>query len=57
MNDHQDPEITGQPNEISESEIEEWFESEDTPPETTPGHIDIVQRYAQAQLRIVRTDP
>jgi hypothetical protein len=52
----EEPEST---NLISESEVEEWFESEDTPPEATAADKDadkdIVQRYSDAQLRIVRS--
>ncbi len=42
--------------EITEAEVEDWFEAEDMPPDTPPSeHVDIVQRYSEAQLRIVRT--
>lgn len=41
--------------EITEGEVDEWFESEEVPPETPPEHVDIVQRYTEAQLRIVRS--
>ena len=41
--------------EISEKEVEEWFESEDSAPESPTEQVDIVQRYSEAQLRIVRS--
>src|SRR5262245_61895106 len=44
-----------QPLEITEGEVEEWFESEDMPPDSPTEHVDIVQRYSEAQLRIVRS--
>jgi hypothetical protein len=44
-----------QPSEITEEEVEEWFESEDISPDSQPEHVDIVQRYSDAQLRIVRS--
>ena len=48
--------ITPEPaDEITELEVEEWFEEEEAPPETAPEHVDIVQRYSDAQLRIVRS--
>lgn len=49
------PEVPEHTAEITESEVEEWFESEDTPTETVHEHVDIVQRYSDAQLRIVRS--
>src|ERR1039458_4731358 len=40
---------------ITEREVEEWFESEDTPSEAAATNTDIAQRYSDAQLRIVRS--
>ena len=49
-----EPEASQRP-EITEAEVEDWFEAEDIPPDTPSEHVDIVQRYSDAQLRIVRT--
>lgn len=49
-----EPEATERP-EITEAEVEAWFESEDIPPDLPSEHIDIVQRYSESQLRIVRS--
>jgi len=54
-NEEQEPKAISGTESISDSEVEEWFESEDSSAEPTPGHGDIVQRYTEAQLRIVRT--
>lgn len=43
------------PDEFSETEIDEWFELEEAEPEAITEQVDIVQRYTDAQLRIVRT--
>jgi Protein of unknown function DUF262 len=40
---------------VSDDEVEEWFESEDNPPAPPEENLDIVQRYSDAQLRIVRS--
>jgi Protein of unknown function DUF262 len=55
MNDGPDQSTTSQV--VTESEVEEWFESEeDNNSEIVPAlHEDIVQRYSAAQLRIVRS--
>jgi hypothetical protein len=42
--------------EITEAEVEEWFDAEDSISETTPKNVDVVQKYSEAQLRIVRTN-
>lgn len=42
--------------EITEAEVEEWFESEDDVSETTSQNVDVVQKYTEAQLRIVRSN-
>lgn len=42
--------------EITEAEVDEWFESEDDLSETLPKDVDVVQRYSDAQLRIVRSN-
>ena len=42
--------------EITEGEVEEWFESEEETSEEISEHIDAVARYSEAQLRIVRTN-
>lgn len=55
MTEQEQPDMPEQTAEITESEVEEWFESEDTPTETVHEHVDIVQRYSDAQLRIVRS--
>ena len=41
---------------ITEAEVEEWFESEDEMSDAESVDIDVVQRYSEAQLRIVRTN-
>ena len=41
---------------ITEAEVEEWFESEDDLSQSAPRDIDVVQRYSEAQLRIVRSN-
>ena len=41
---------------VTEEEIEDWFESEDDLSDIEPGQIDVVQRYSEAQLRIVRSN-
>ena len=40
---------------ITEDEVDEWFETEDAPSAPASDNLDIVQRYSDAQLRIVRT--
>jgi hypothetical protein len=40
---------------VSDDEVEAWFESEDAPPTAHDENLDIVQRYTEAQLRIVRS--
>lgn len=42
--------------EITEADVDEWFESEDDLEEAPPQDIDVVQRYSEAQLRIVRSN-
>ena len=42
--------------EITETEVEAWFESEDEVPRSDPHDVDFVQRYTEAQLRIVRSN-
>jgi hypothetical protein len=44
------------PNEITEAEVDAWFESEDDLSQAAPQHIDVVERYSQAQLHIVRSN-
>ncbi len=39
--------------EITGGAVEKWFASEDTRPGSLPKNVDIVQRYSNAQLRIV----
>ena len=43
-------------NAITEEDVDEWFESEDELPESAPQDVDVVQRYSDAQLRIVRSN-
>jgi hypothetical protein len=40
---------------VSDDEVEQWFEDEETPPPSTAENVDIVQRYSDAQLHIVRS--
>ncbi|NTU74273.1 DUF262 domain-containing protein [Candidatus Roizmanbacteria bacterium] len=40
---------------ITETEVEDWFESEETQPVDTTPAKDVVTKYAESQLRIVRT--
>lgn len=42
--------------EITESDVDEWFESEEDLSEPAPQDVDVVQRYSDAQLRIVRSN-
>lgn len=42
--------------EITEADVEAWFESEEELPEPVQQDVDIVQRYSEAQLRIVRSN-
>jgi Protein of unknown function DUF262 len=42
--------------EITEDEVEEWFEAEDASTESTVEHVDIARRYSDAQLQIVRSN-
>ena len=41
---------------ITEAEVDEWFESEDDLPVAAADHVDVVRRYSEAQLRIVRSN-
>jgi hypothetical protein len=41
---------------ITETEVEGWFESEEEVSEPAPQDVDVVQRYTEAQLRIVRSN-
>lgn len=41
---------------VTEEEIDGWFESEDDLSEIEPAQVDVVQRYSEAQLRIVRSN-
>jgi uncharacterized protein DUF262 len=40
---------------FSDAEVDEWFDSEDEPSEAPGEAVDIVTKYTEAQLRIVRT--
>jgi hypothetical protein len=55
MDEQQEPATTEQTDAITETEVEEWFDEEEAPPEMAPEHLDIVQRYSDAQLSIVRS--
>lgn len=55
MDDEREQAPVAETGAITDSEVEEWFDEEEAPPETAPEHVDIVQRYSDAQLRIVRT--
>lgn len=44
------------PDEITEAEVDAWFESEDDLSQPAPQHVDVVERYSQAQLHIVRSN-
>src|SRR5262245_1699181 len=41
---------------ITEDEVEEWFDSEDDLSSDPTDQIDVVQKYSEAQLRIVRSN-
>lgn len=41
--------------EFSDEEVEEWFDSEEESSEESREEVDIVTKYTEAQLRIVRT--
>lgn len=41
---------------ISEAEVDAWFESEDDLSESAIKTVDVVQKYSEAQLRIVRSN-
>lgn len=41
---------------ITEADVDEWFESEDDVAEILSRDVDVVQRYSDAQLRIVRSN-
>jgi len=53
--EQQDQQKENSSSEITEAEVEDWFEAEDEQPESPAADIDIVQRYSEAQLRIVRS--
>ncbi|MDD2464577.1 MAG: DUF262 domain-containing protein [Desulfobulbus sp.] len=57
MNNDELPNNQGalQASEITEAEVEDWFDSEEAPPDLAREQVDIVQRYSDAQLRIVRS--
>jgi hypothetical protein len=53
MDDDQKPvDVSGV---VSDDEVEQWFEDEETPPPSVGDNVDIVQRYSDAQLHIVRS--
>jgi hypothetical protein len=51
-----DPAQEERASQVTEEEVDAWFESEDDLPEIEPEHDDVVQRYSEAQLRIVRSN-